>query len=231
MATTYTFQEFKENMSRAKGIDLPISTKQSIEVCNYLRGRWIEKSIAFLKKVEKGEAAVPYKRFNKAVGHKKGIGPGRYPLKTSREIRKILQSAQTNAQSKGLSTTNLKILHINANKASTPLHYGRRPRREMKRTHIEVVLVEAVQPEKKGKKKAVVKEQPKAAETKPAESKPAEHKAEQQKPAQAKPESKPAPVAVPKTEPKPEPKPEAQPSPKPAAEDKPEPAKQPEEKQ
>lgn len=42
--------------------------------------------------------AVPYKRFNKDVGHKKGIGPGRYPIKASGVILSLVKLAESNAR-------------------------------------------------------------------------------------------------------------------------------------
>ncbi|NOZ81218.1 MAG: 50S ribosomal protein L22 [DPANN group archaeon] len=154
MTSTYAFKDVKENMARAKGIDLPISTKQSIEICNFLRGKRMDRVLAYLEEVKPGKNAIPFKRFNSDMGHRTGMGAGRYPVKAVHEIKKVLESAQTNAQFKGLNSGSLKIIHILANKAATPLHYGRRPSREMKRTHIEVVVQEVAPPQEKKRTKA-----------------------------------------------------------------------------
>jgi len=141
-------KDLEENMARAKGVSLPISSKQSIEICAFIRGKKLNKVLDYFDEVISHKKAIPFRRFNRDMGHKKGIGPGRYPVKAISEIRKVLLSVQTNAQYKGLNTSNLKIIHVVSNKASSPLHYGRRPRRSMKRTHVEVVVQET-SPKKK----------------------------------------------------------------------------------
>jgi len=132
----------KETMAKVVGKSLPISTKQSIEVCNFIRGKNVQKMKDFLKDVIDMKKAVKFTRFNKGMGHKKGIGPGRYPIKTSKEILELLESAESNAQLKGLNSSNLIIGHVNADKASTAWHYGRQRRRMMKRTNLNIILIE-----------------------------------------------------------------------------------------
>lgn len=142
----YSFKNYnKENMVRAIGISLPISFKQSIEICNFIRYKDLGNAKKVLSKVENKEEAIPFKRFNRDLGHKTKIGPGRYPLKASLEISKLLESAEANAQFKGLNTANLFIKQICANKGGKVWHYGRKIRREAKRTNIEVVLEEKPQ--------------------------------------------------------------------------------------
>jgi large subunit ribosomal protein L22 len=132
----------KETMAKVVGKALPISTKQSIEVCSFIRGKNIQKMKDFLKDVIDMKQAVKFTRFNKGMGHKKGIGPGRYPIKTCTEILELLESAESNAQLKGLNSANLIIGHINADKASSAWHYGRQRRRKMKRTNLNLILIE-----------------------------------------------------------------------------------------
>ncbi len=143
----------KETMAKAMGRSLPISTKQAIEICNFIRGKNIQKMKVFLGGVIKKEKVVPFTRFNKGVGHKPGNGSGRYPIKTSEEILDLLKSAEVNAQFKVLNTANLVIGHISANKASDSWHYGRQRRRKMKRTNMEIILVEKAQKDEKVPKK------------------------------------------------------------------------------
>jgi len=132
----------KETMAKLVGRALPVSTKQSIEICNLIRGKELRKAKILLENVIQKKKAVKFTRFNKGVGHKPGIGPGRYPIKTSGEILKLLESAESNAQLKGLNTINLIIGHIKADKASNQWHYGRKRRRKMKRTNISLILTE-----------------------------------------------------------------------------------------
>lgn len=142
--------ETGENMAKAAGLALPISLKKSVEVCNLIRGKGLNKSIAALNRVAKDDVPVPYRRFNRGgTGHRPGIGPGRYPKKTCVEIVRILEDAKANAEHHGLSSDRLFIRHISAKKASKSFHYGRKRRRLMKRTHIEVVVEESKEKVKK----------------------------------------------------------------------------------
>jgi len=139
----YSFQDFnKERMARALGLSLPVSFKQSIEVCNFIKNKRINDAKRMLQDIIDKKLAVPFRRFNFDVGHKKKIGPGRYPQKTSGEIIRLLDAVEANAQFKGLNTSNLVISHISAHKAAKTWHYGRFSRRKMKRTHIEIVVQE-----------------------------------------------------------------------------------------
>ncbi len=145
-------QNSEENIAKVHGRFLSISTKQAIEVCNFIRGRKINDAINLLERVIKKDVAVPFRRFNKDMGHKRKIGAGRYPKKTSKEIIKLLDSLNANAQFKGLNTSNLIIKKICANKASTAWHYGRKMRRKMKRTNIDLIAEEKkIETEKKRK--------------------------------------------------------------------------------
>ncbi|MBW2965390.1 50S ribosomal protein L22 [Candidatus Woesearchaeota archaeon] len=171
----YAFQNFnKELMARAIGRDMAISTKQAIEICNYLRHRKVAQAKMLLEGVKVKKQAVPFRRFTNGLGHKSGkLAAGRYPVNAATAILKLIESAEANAQTKGLNTGELEIIHICAHKAHCPVHYGRNHGREFKRTHVEIVLQETV-----------AKESKKSAKKVPA-AKPAE------KPA-AKPEAKPA---------------------------------------
>ena len=130
-----------KEIAKASATSLPISTKKSIEVCNFLRNKRLEKAKAILERVIEKKEAIPFKRFGSDTGHKKGvIGSGRYPQKTAKEILKLLNSVEANAQFKGLNTDDLKIIQLIANRASAPWRFGRKRRRKAKRTHIEVIV-------------------------------------------------------------------------------------------
>jgi large subunit ribosomal protein L22 len=132
-----------ENQAKISGKDLSISTKQSIEIANFIRGKNIQKAKNELQKVIEKKLAIPFKRFNRDMGHKKGnIAAGRYPQNAAKEFLNLLNGLEANAQNKGLSTNNLIIKTIIPNKASRPWHYGRRRRIKMKRTHIEIIAEE-----------------------------------------------------------------------------------------
>lgn len=150
--------ENQENSAKAVGISLPISTKQSVEICRFIRNKSLEKAKTMLANVIVKKTAVPFKRYKMDVGHRRGkIAAGRYPMKASKQILDLLNSVETNAQFKGLNTSNLVITHICAHLASTPPHYGRR-RRKTKRTHVEVVVEEKAEKKAETPKKEVKKD-------------------------------------------------------------------------
>ena len=141
MKNNYSAQVEGE-VAKVLGKDLPISKKHSVEICHFLRNRKLKQAQELLKRVLAKEMAVPYKRHVWNLGHKEGAkGPGRYPLKAAEEILGLLEAVETNAQFKGMNTSNLVICHICAHKASSPRHYGRQSG-QMKRCHVEVIVQE-----------------------------------------------------------------------------------------
>lgn len=179
-----------EKDAAAVGRSLPISTKQAIEICAFIRERKLEMAKKLLTGVLNEKTAIPFKRFTDGIGHKKGkMAGGRYPKKACAEILKMLNSAQANAQFKGLSSADLVIRHINAQRAAKAWHYGRR-RTQAKRTTVEIVLTEAEETGKKKEKAAEEKkEAPKKEEAKTEEKKVVEEKKEEPQKAEGKSQS------------------------------------------
>lgn len=145
--------ENKENTATAIGRNLPISTKQSIEICAYIRGKKLTVAKKILQDVIVKKRAIPFRRFNKDLAHKSGMAAGRYPEKSSKYILDLLEGVEANAQFKGLDTSNTIIKSIIANKAQTPWHSGRRRGIKMRRTHVGVVVIELSKKEEKDNKK------------------------------------------------------------------------------
>jgi large subunit ribosomal protein L22 len=150
-------------MARAIGIGLPISFKQSVEICRFIKNKKVNDAKKMLQDVTEKKAAIPFRRFNWDLGHKKKIGPASYPQKASKEFIRMIESIEANAQFKGINTSNLVIIHISAHKAGKVWHFGRKSRRKMKRTNIEIVVEE--------KKKLQETKQGKTKETKASETK------------------------------------------------------------
>ena len=185
----------KENIATVHGTELSISKKHAIEICNAIRGKNLLKSKEFLKDVIAKKKAVPFRRYNMDVGHRKGkIGSGRYPVKASQVILNLLESLEVNAQNKGLDTGALYLKELVPNKASNVWRYGRQRRRKRKLTHLFMLAEEAVKKEKKAEKKeekkAEKKEAPKVEKkTEQKETPKAEKKAEAPKEAKAEPKA------------------------------------------
>jgi len=156
-----------EHRARAVGLLLPISTKQSVEICKFIRGKKVQKAIEMLNAVVDMKKPVPFNQFTNGAGHKHGIGPGKYPVKACREILKLVKLVEANAQHKGLNTSGLEIIHICAKKGPKSWHYGRQSRIAMKRTHVEIVVEEKeTKKEEPVKKKELKKQEEKSKETK-----------------------------------------------------------------
>ncbi|ADP77655.1 LSU ribosomal protein L22P [Methanothermus fervidus DSM 2088] len=140
----------KNKAAKAIGRELQISTKHSVEICREIRGMMLEDAKRYLKEVMEKKRPVPFKRYNKKVAHRKGLQgwpSGRYPVKAAREILKVLENAEANAEYKGLDTERLKITHISAHKARPirgwiPRAFGRSTPFNTSRTHIQVILEE-----------------------------------------------------------------------------------------
>ncbi len=143
MGYTYSVKT-GENMSKAVGIALPISRKESVMVCQAVRGLPVSKAKKLLESVLALKKPIAFTKYHGDMGHKHGMMAGCFPVSTCRQILMLMKSAEANAQGKGLSTANLIVKHASAQKGPTSYHYGRQ-RTKAKRTHIELVLEEKKQ--------------------------------------------------------------------------------------
>jgi len=135
--------------SIASGRDLRISFKAAVEILNEIRGKRLDQAKKILEDVIQLKRPIPYRRFYKKVGHRKGagFGPGRYPVKTAKEILKIINNAEANAEYKGLNTEKLWIVHAVAHKGFKikkykPSAFGRATPYFKETVHIEIGLEE-----------------------------------------------------------------------------------------
>lgn len=159
----YAYNGNEEHAAKAVLKDGAISTKVAIEMSNHLRGKRTSAAKASLQRIINQKEALPFKRFTDGLGHKKGnMAAGRYPKKASEAFLQLIENVEANASSKGLADE-LIITSLVANKASTPYHFGRLRRRQMKRTHVEIVVTEDEKPKAKSKalKKGKVAEEDK----------------------------------------------------------------------
>ena len=148
----YAFTEDnKAKTAKALGRGLKVSPKHAVEICNKIRGMKVENAKNYLEDVIEMKKAVPFKRHNKKVGHRRGLGgwpTGRYPVKAATQILDVLQNAEANAEYKGLDTENLKIMHISSHRGYiirgwTSRAFGRASPFNTPTTHIQIVLGEA----------------------------------------------------------------------------------------
>src|SRR4030042_1729276 len=108
---------------RTAGIGLPISAKSSILIC---------------RKINRMETAKA-KKFLQEVIEKKRCINKKYPIKACNEILKILESAEKNAENKGLENTVIRT--ICAEKGSNRMRMKRRRSfgSRLKNTNIKVI--------------------------------------------------------------------------------------------
>ncbi len=140
--------ENKTNMAAVNAKSVPISTKISVEMCNYIRNKNLKKVQRDLQKIMEYKKALPIKRYNMDLGHKPGMAAGSYPQKLTKYFLELLNSLEKNAENKGLNTTNLIVVHAKADKAERKWRAGRKGRAKAKNSHIELMVEES-----KGEKK------------------------------------------------------------------------------
>lgn len=143
----YTQQTDPDTTARALLMDADISPKHAVELCRVLRHKSLDSAVDFLDQVIQLKRPVAFRRYVKQVTHKHGVGPGRYPVKTARVVKRLLEEARHNAEYKGLDTDNL-VIRVIASHKGQPFH-SQRPRAHgaseqwnRERVHIEVILEE-----------------------------------------------------------------------------------------
>jgi large subunit ribosomal protein L22 len=139
-----------EKTAKASGRELKISHKAAREVCKAIKGMMLTTAKQYLRDVAAKKKAVPYTRYNKKLPHRHGLVNsfcGRYPIKASQKILDVLESAQSNAENKGLDVDRLRIIHAAAYqgmklKRYKPRAQGNASPKFDTTTHVEIVLDE-----------------------------------------------------------------------------------------
>jgi large subunit ribosomal protein L22 len=140
----------QEKTAKASGRELRVSHKHAREVCKTINGMKLDQAKDYLRQVIQKRKPVPFRRFNKKVGHRHGLEKafaGRYPVKAATEILRVLEGAEANAEYKGLDMENLRIIHASAYpgmkiKRFIQRAFGRSSPRYNTLTHVELVLEE-----------------------------------------------------------------------------------------
>jgi len=140
-----------DNIAKAKANELNMSPKHSIEIATFIRHKRVNDAIAYLNEVIGLKKAIPFRRFNRNVAHKRGLpgswDAGRYPVKASKAYIRVLESVKKNAEYIGLDADNLEIIHVSANrgraqKSFFPRAMGRASPKVRETVNIEVVVRE-----------------------------------------------------------------------------------------
>jgi large subunit ribosomal protein L22 len=142
-----------DNIAKAKANELNMSPKHSIEIATFIRHQRVNDAIAYLNDVVGLKKAIPFRRFNRNVAHKRGLpgnwDAGRYPVKASKAYIRVLESVKKNAEYIGLDADNLEIIHVSANrgraqKSFFPRAMGRATPKVRESVNIEVIVREVV---------------------------------------------------------------------------------------
>ena len=136
----------------ASGRELRISPKATREICRTIKGMKLDQARSLLLEVAEKRKSIPYKRHKKKVPHRRGLQgwyAGRFPEKPARVMLRILDSVESNAEYKGLSIDDLKIVHAAAQRARKirkyiPRAFGRSSPFFDELTHVEIVVEEIV---------------------------------------------------------------------------------------
>ena len=112
----YSIDLDPESTAKARGKDLRVSYKNSIEVCRAIRGMAVEDAKKYLEDVMAKKQAVPFKTHKRHISHRKGagFGPGKFPVNAAKAVLDLIQVVENNAEYKGLDPENMYIVHISA---------------------------------------------------------------------------------------------------------------------
>tara|TARA_B100001013_G_C24605275_1_gene440728 strand:- start:662 stop:1192 length:531 start_codon:yes stop_codon:yes gene_type:complete len=138
-------------LATARVTNVSIHHKHSVQIARYIKGMYAGAAVDYLERVTELKRAIPYvarhrkgRGGNTMAGHRKGaMGPGRFPVKASRQFIKLIQSAMDNARQhhEDVEPEEMLITHIAAHRGE--IQEGFRPRargRTSPKNHYQVNL-------------------------------------------------------------------------------------------
>jgi len=139
-----------ENVARGKVNEVPVSPKHAIEIASFIKNKRAGEAVAYLEDVVAGKKAIPFRKFNRNVAHKRGLSgwdAGRYPKKASEAYIRLLNSVTRNAEYIGLDAEKLQIVHVSANRGRGlrgffPRAMGRSTPKRRETVNIEIIVRE-----------------------------------------------------------------------------------------
>jgi len=143
----YVIEVDEKKSAKATYPNSPISPRDALEVARTIKGMKLEDAKEFLEDVIAKKRAVPYRKFLDSVSHRKGVGPGRYPVKAAKYFLETLKNAENNAEFKQLDVDKLVIKSAVANLAPPIKYYtfkafGSSGKFYRERVHIQIILEE-----------------------------------------------------------------------------------------
>lgn len=141
----YSVKADPETTSTAMGHELHISPRHAREICRAVKGMKTGQARRYLEEVTALKQAVPFKRHNDGMGHRKGpMAAGRYPQKAAKEFLKLLQNAEANAEYMGLEPERMRISHLATKKGRVIQGYRPRARGRSSPKNTETVNIEMI---------------------------------------------------------------------------------------
>ncbi|KXJ92824.1 ribosomal protein L22 [Microdochium bolleyi] len=149
----YAATEIESGKSaRARGAYLRVSFKNTRETAQAINGWKLTRAVTFLENVCEKKEAVPFRRYAGSIGRTAqgkafGVTKARWPVKSAEHLLGLLKNAESNADAKGLDTSNLIVKHIQVNQAPkqrrrTYRAHGRINPYMSNPCHIELILTE-----------------------------------------------------------------------------------------
>jgi len=144
----YSVELDPERTAKASLRDVSMSYKATVETLRLIKGLRLEDAKRVLQEVIAMRRPVPFRRYNGKVAHKRGIqGAGRYPVKVAKNLLRLLENLENNAEFKGLDVSRLWIVHAAAHKGPRirgymPRAFGRATPWDDQLVHVEVIAEE-----------------------------------------------------------------------------------------
>ncbi|HET6398622.1 MAG TPA: 50S ribosomal protein L22 [Candidatus Thermoplasmatota archaeon] len=151
MSVTYYSQTSDPaTTARAYGRDMPCSPKSGRNIAIHIQGMPVKRAKDVLTKAINLEQPIPFRVRHRKIHHRRGegFGPGKYAVQTAKCMLKVLESAEANAEYKGLDKDRLVISHASAYQgtviqAYTPRAQGRATPHYNRLCNFEVILTQA----------------------------------------------------------------------------------------
>lgn len=145
--------EDESKVAKAVARDVPISPKKLVNLARVLKGMKTSEAKAYLERVIRLEEAVPHFTYKGKIPHRRGLGEkwgipmGKYPVKGAKEMLKLIENVEANAQNKDLNVESLRIIHLSVKKGYMlkrymPRAFGRSTPKFKRYSNIEIVVKE-----------------------------------------------------------------------------------------
>jgi len=143
----YSTESDPDKTAKAYGYELHCSRKDAQNLAYAIKGMKTEDAKKYLQSIIDMKQPIPTVFHKRKRAHKKGMGPGSYPVRAARYMLKTLENAENNAEYKGFDPENMKITHISAYggrviRGIMPRAHGRATDKNTRTTDIEIILEE-----------------------------------------------------------------------------------------